>query len=232
MRLALIGDGRMNRAIAALAAAQGHVIETVVTGRENPGGSALTAERLRGVEVAVEFTRPESAPANLLRLADLGTPVVTGTTGWLAHLAEVSERVTRRGGALLHSPNFSVGVQLYLRAARELARQFAGREGFAARIVETHHAAKRDAPSGTALALQAALRTGDPAREFAITSLRVGEVPGTHVVSYEAPHETIALSHETRGREVFAAGALMAAEWLVGRRGVYTFDQLLFGEAS
>jgi 4-hydroxy-tetrahydrodipicolinate reductase len=231
MRLVLVGDGRMNRAIAQLAVERGHVIHTVITGDENRTGGALTAARLEGADVAIEFTRPECAADNLLVLAALRMPTVTGTTGWLERLPDVARAVTAHHSALLHSPNFSVGVQLCLRAARDLARQFAGRAGFDAFVVESHHAAKRDAPSGTGLALQAALRAGDSARDFPITSVRGGHAPGTHEVCYDAPFEAIRFSHEARGRQVFAAGALLAAEWLAGREGVFTFDQMLFGEA-
>jgi 4-hydroxy-tetrahydrodipicolinate reductase len=231
MKLALVGDGKMNRAIAQLAAERGHVIHTVITGSENRAGGGLTAERISGADVAIEFTRPDAAADNLFRLAALRMPTVTGTTGWLDRLPEVTAAVTTHQSALLHSPNFSIGVQLYLRAARDLARRFAARTGFEGHIVETHHAAKRDAPSGTGLALQRALRAGDPARDFPITSVRLGDAPGTHEVRYEAPFEVISLRHEARGREVFATGALSAAEWLAGKTGVFTFDQMLFGEA-
>ncbi len=229
--LALVGDGRMSRAIAALAPAAGHRIVTVIGGAENAGGAALTAARLAGVDVALEFTTPAAAAGNLLRLAELRVPTVTGTTGWLDRLPEVRAAVTGHRAALLHAANFSVGVQLFLRAAQSLAARFAGRPGFGAWVEETHHAGKQDAPSGTAKALVAALRAGDPAREFPVTSIRAGHVPGIHTVTYDAPHETISFRHEARGREVFAAGALAAAAWLVGREGVYTFDQMLFGEA-
>ncbi len=230
LALALVGDGKMSRAIAALAPAQGHLVRTVITSAENPGGRALTAERLRGVDVVLEFTRPDAAPENLLRLAELRLPTVTGTTGWSDRMPEVAARVVARHAALLHAANFSVGVHLFLRTARELARAFAGRAGFDAWVTETHHAAKRDAPSGTGRALVAALRGGDPAREFPVTSIRGGQVPGTHEVTYDGAHETIRLEHVARGREAFAAGALLAAAWLVGREGVFTFDQMLFGE--
>ena len=229
--LALVGAGRMSRAIAALAPAAGHRVVTVIGGAENAGGAALTAARLAGVDVALEFTTPAAAAGNLLRLAELRVPTVTGTTGWLDRLPEVRAAVTGHRAALLHAANFSVGVQLFLRAAQSLAARFAGRPGFGAWVEETHHAGKQDAPSGTAKALVAALRAGDPAREFPVTSIRAGHVPGIHTVTYDAPHETISFRHEARGREVFAAGALAAAAWLVGREGVYTFDQMLFGEA-
>jgi 4-hydroxy-tetrahydrodipicolinate reductase len=230
MRLALVGHGKMSRAIAQLAAERGHVVATVIEAKENQGGEALTAERLRGVDLAFEFTRPDAAAENLLRLARLGQRVVTGTTGWLDRLPEVSRMVKEHGGALLFSPNFSAGVQLFLRAARDLARWFEGRAGYDGFLLESHHAAKRDAPSGTAVALRSALRRGDPGREYPVTSVRAGHIPGTHTVVYDAPFETIRLEHETRSRQVFAAGALQAGEWLQGRTGVYTFEQMLFGE--
>ncbi|HYF39867.1 MAG TPA: dihydrodipicolinate reductase C-terminal domain-containing protein, partial [Gemmatimonadales bacterium] len=199
---------------------------------ENPGGSALTRERLSGADVAVEFTRPESAVGNLERLIELGIPTVTGTTGWAEELPRVTELVQRRGAALLHAANFSVGVHLFFHAARDLARQFRGRPEFAVAIQEEHHAAKVDAPSGTALLLQRQLWAEEPGRRFPITSVRSGETPGTHTLTYEGPFETITLSHVTRSRQVFASGALSAAEWLPGRTGVFTFEDMLFGAAG
>jgi len=231
MRIALIGHGKMNRAITELALSRGHVITTVITSAENRNGNGITRERLAGADVAIEFTRPDQAPANLLALAALGIPTITGTTGWLIRLPEISRTVAAHHTALLHSPNFSIGVQLFLRSARDLAQRFAGQADFGAFVVETHHAAKLDAPSGTAIRLQATLRDGDPARDYPVTSVRGGHVPGTHEVVYDAPFETIRLEHIARGRQVFAAGALAAAEWIQGREGVFTFDQMLFGEA-
>ncbi len=231
LRLALVGDGRMSRAVAGLARERGHLVHTVITGAENPEGIALTAERLQGADVAIEFTRPESAATNLLRLAALRVPTVCGTTGWQAALPEVRNAVTAHGAALLHGANFAVGVQLFLRAAESLARLVAGRQEFGAWVVETHHGAKRDAPSGTARLLAAALERGDPGRPWPITSIRGGQVPGTHEVVFDAAGETLRLEHVARSRDVFAAGALRAAEWLVGKTGVFTFDQMLFGEA-
>jgi 4-hydroxy-tetrahydrodipicolinate reductase len=231
MRIALIGGGRMNRAIAEIAIARGHTVATTIGGAENQGGAAISRARLTGAEVAIEFTRPDQAPANLLALAALRMPTITGTTGWLARLPEISRAVASHHTALLHSPNFSIGVQLFLRSASDLARRFAGQPEFAAFVVETHHAAKLDAPSGTAARLQAALRDGDPGRDFPVTSIRGGHIPGTHEVVYDAPFETIRFEHSARGRQAFAVGALAAAEWIRGREGVFTFEQMLFGEA-
>jgi 4-hydroxy-tetrahydrodipicolinate reductase len=199
---------------------------------ENAGGRALTPDRLAGAEVAIEFTRPDAVVANLQRLIDLRVPTVTGTTGWTESLPAITELVRKRGGALLHSPNFAVGVHLFFRAARELARCFRGRPEFAVSIHEEHHAAKLDAPSGTALLLQRQLWSEEPGRRSPITSVREGETPGTHTLTYASSHESVSLTHVARSRQVFAAGALSAAEWLPGRTGVFTFDQMLFGESA
>lgn len=229
MRILIVGAGKMGHAVAALAAARGHTIHALVGGEENAGGRALTRERVEGADVAIEFTQPDAVVANLERLIEAGVPVVTGTTGWSAALPRITRLVEERGGALLHASNFSAGVQLFLRAAEDLARRFAGHAAFDAFILEEHHAAKRDAPSGTALSLQAALRRGDATRPFPITSVRAGEIPGTHVVTYDGPADSVTLRHVARSREGFAAGALAAAEWLPGRSGVHTFEQMLFG---
>ena len=232
MKIAIIGNGKMGRAVAELAGDRGHVIHTVVNRVENPGGRALTRERLSGVEVAIEFTRPDAAVGNLEQLIRLGIPTVTGTTGWTEELPRVSALVEQRGGSLLHAANFSVGVHLFFHAARDLARRFRGRPEFTVSIHEEHHAAKVDAPSGTALLLQRQLWAEEPGRRFPITSVRSGEAPGNHTLTYQGKFETISLAHVTRSRQVFAAGALAAAEWLPGHTGVFTFEDMLFGDST
>jgi 4-hydroxy-tetrahydrodipicolinate reductase len=232
MKIAIIGNGKMGKAVAALAESRGHNIQTIVNRVENADGRALTAERLKGADVAIEFTRPDAVVQNLERLLELGIPTVTGTTGWTEELPRISRVVELRKGALLHAANFSVGMQLFLRAAGELARCFRGRPEFVVSIHEEHHAAKLDAPSGTALLLQRQLWAEEPGRRFPITSVRAGTTPGTHTLTYEGPHETVTMSHLTKSREVFAAGALAAAEWLRGRSGVFTFEQMLLGEPA
>ncbi len=231
MRIVIVGDGKMGRAVASLAEARGHTIHATIGAGGNAGGAGLTPARLQGAEVAVEFTRPDAAPANLERLIEAGVPVVTGTTGWLESLPGIAELVERRGGALLHAANFSLGVHLFLRAAQDLARRFVGHPQFDAFILEEHHAAKLDAPSGTARELQRRAGSEDPARRFAVTSIRAGATPGTHLVAYDGPYERVTLAHVARSREGFAAGALAAAEWLPGRRGVHTVEDMLFGES-
>ena len=219
----------MGRALEGLARERGHTIQTIITGAENREGQAITRERLAGAEVAVEFTRPTTVVENLQRLVALGIPTVTGTTGWIEHLPRLEQSVQAHGGAVLYSPNFSVGVQLFLRAARDLSRRFAGHPEFDGFIVEHHHVAKLDAPSGTAVRLREQVKAGDPSREFPITSIRAGAVPGIHTLTYDSAHETVRLEHAARSRQAFAAGALAAAEWLRGRRGIFTFEGMLFG---
>jgi len=230
MRIVIVGNGRMGQAVAVQAAARGHTVHAIIGSADNTGGRALTRERLAGADVAIEVTRPDAVVANLERLIDAGIPTVTGTTGWTAGLPRITRLVEQRGGALLHASNFSVGIHLFLRAAQDLARRFAGQTAFDAFILDKHHSAKLDAPSGTARDLQARLREGDPGREFPITSVRAGSIPGTHVVTYDAPSETVTLSHVARNREGFAAGAIAAAAWLPGHPGVHTFEDMLFGK--
>jgi 4-hydroxy-tetrahydrodipicolinate reductase len=228
MRIALVGNGQMSHAVRVLAASRGHELVTVISGEENRRAEAITAGRLAGAEVVLEFTRPESAPDNLLRLIALGVPVVTGTTGWSARLPEIAAAVESGGSALLYAANFSVGVQLFIRAAERLAVGFKGRPEFEEYIIEAHHRQKVDAPSGTALRLQTAVHAADSDRAFPISSIRAGAIAGRHALYYETPGETIRLEHTARNREAFASGALAAAEWIRGRRGVYRFEDMLF----
>lgn len=227
MNIALVGYGKMGRAIEAIATERGH---SVVARLDQ--GDPISRASLAGAEVVFEFTTPEAAPGNLLQLAALAARVVTGTTGWLARYDQVAAVVREHGGALLHSPNFSPGVQLFLRTATELARRFHGQPGFEGFVTESHHSAKKDAPSGTAAALRRALQAGDAGREFPITSIRGGFDPGTHVAVFDSPYETVRLEHRARSRQAFAAGAVMAGEWLRGRTGVFTFDHMLFPEGT
>jgi 4-hydroxy-tetrahydrodipicolinate reductase len=223
--LALIGMGKMGRTLAALAPERGFrvVAELDATMPEYAG---VTKESLRGAQVAIEFTMPDAAAANVRACAAAGCPVVVGTTGWYSELDAVGTDVERLGSALLTAPNFSVGVAVFDRVVAEASRLFGQLGGFDAHLVETHHAAKKDAPSGTAGALG---RTASTAfgRPIAVTSIRTGSVPGTHELIFDAPFEQVRLVHEARDRRVFAEGALVAARWLVGRRGVFTLQDVL-----
>jgi 4-hydroxy-tetrahydrodipicolinate reductase len=176
--------------------------------------------------VAIEFTTPDAAPGNARACAAAGCPIVVGTTGWYGERDAVAAEVERQGGAMLTAPNFSIGVAVFDRVVAEAARLFAKVEGFDAHLVETHHAAKKDAPSGTAGAL-AHTAEASLGRAIPITSIRTGSVPGTHEVIFDAPFEQVRLVHEARDRRVFAEGALLAAKWLVGKRGIFTMQDVL-----
>lgn len=226
MRLGVIGDGKMGRAVAALAAERGHEVVAVLGESENEGGAAVLAGQLRNAEVAVEFTEPRAAVANALACLSVGLPVVIGTTGWHDRLPEVRVALERADGALLYAPNFSAGVVLFTELVARAGRLFAAAQSFDAHLTETHHTAKKDAPSGTALALANAFAAGS-GRAPAITSIRTGHVPGTHELILDGPFEQVRLTHTARDRRVFADGALQAAEWLRGRRGMFTMRDVL-----
>lgn len=226
VRLAIIGLGRMGQAIEELAPARGFDVVARVDAAHNSNGEGITADSLHGAQVAVEFTEPTAALPNIHAALAAGVPIVVGTTGWYASLPLVLNEVARVDGALLWAPNFSIGVQIFERIVEEAARLASAAPGFDAHIVETHHAAKKDAPSGTAAKLaQTARRAWG--RDVPVTSVRVGSVPGTHELLLDAPFEQIRLEHVARDRRVFAEGALVAARWLVGRRGVFQMRDVL-----
>jgi len=228
--LALIGMGKMGRALASLAPERGfRVVAELDPARTDYVG--ISRDSLRGAQVAIEFTTPDAAPANARACAVAGCPVVVGTTGWYDQLPAVAAEVERSGGALLTAPNFSIGVAVFDRVVAEAAHLFAQLQGFDAHLIETHHAAKKDAPSGTAGALAKTV-SGGLGRPIPVTSIRTGHVPGTHEVVFDAPFEQVRLVHEARDRRVFAEGALVAARWLVGRRGVYTMADVLSTSAA
>jgi 4-hydroxy-tetrahydrodipicolinate reductase len=234
MRLALIGNGAMGRLVAALAKEGGHEVGAVVGSREAGQSAAELAELLRGHDAAVDFTVAEAVARNAEACALAGVPLVEGTTGWQERADEVRRVVEREGGALIYGANFSVGVQIFYRVvarAAELLRAF-DYEPF---IEEAHHARKRDAPSGTALRLRE-LVFAEFGRDFSVASTRAGHIPGTHRVGFDSAADQLTLTHAARSREGFAAGALVAARWIQGRRGVYefseTFDEILKSRES
>ncbi|MEP6991256.1 MAG: dihydrodipicolinate reductase C-terminal domain-containing protein [bacterium] len=225
LRVALIGMGKMGRAIALLAEERDCDIVARID-PSLPNAAAVSRATLGDADVAIEFTMPSAAPANIRACLAASCPVVVGTTGWYAELPAITREVEQAGGAMLVAPNFSVGVAIFDRVVAEAARLFASVPGFEPHLVETHHSAKQDAPSGTAASLA---RTAEAAtgRPLAITSVRVGSVPGTHELIFDAPFEQVRLVHEARDRRVFAEGALVAARWLVGRTGVFGMQDVL-----
>ena len=226
MKIALIGDGKMAKAIAPLAEDRGHSITVMLGAAANEGGAGITRERLGAPDVAIEFTEPSAAAANVLACARAGVPVVVGTTGWYDKLDSVIADVRRLDGTMFWAPNFSVGVAVLAAAIRAASAALRGVPGFDIHLVETHHAAKKDKPSGTAASLAKVAESG-LGREIPITSVRTGHVPGTHELVIDAPFEQLRLVHEARDRRVFADGALSAAEWLQGKKGVFTMSDVL-----
>ncbi|MEO6879248.1 MAG: dihydrodipicolinate reductase C-terminal domain-containing protein [Gemmatimonadaceae bacterium] len=223
-RLAIVGMGKMGQAIADLAPHRGWDVVARLDEAEVAAG--ITKASLGGADVAVEFTVPGAAAANVRAVLAAGCPVVVGTTGWYAELPAIAKSVATNGGALLTATNFSLGVNIFEQIAEVAARLLGRAPGFDAHIIETHHSAKKDAPSGTAATIG---RTASAAwgREIPSTSVRVGAVPGTHELIFDAQFEQIRLQHLARDRRVFAEGALVAAGWLIGRTGVFTMRDVL-----
>ena len=223
-RIAIVGMGKMGRAIEQLAAERGCEVVARLDVAETAAG--ITAKALGGAEVAVEFTTPASAPANVRGLIASGIPTVVGTTGWYDALPEIVADVTKRKGALLTATNFSLGVNAFESILAQAAAILAATGGFDAHMVELHHSAKKDAPSGTAHTLEKAASAAW-GKSIPITSVRAGSIPGTHEVIFDAPFETITVSHVARDRRVFAEGAIVAAKWLVGKKGVFTMKDVI-----
>jgi 4-hydroxy-tetrahydrodipicolinate reductase len=221
-RVLVLGRGKTGSLIAQIASERGHAVQ-VLGAAENPEGRALTQELLAEIDVVIDFTTPEAVTANLRALLSQGARVVVGTTGWYGSLPEMERIALANGGTLLHGTNFSLGVQAFFRAARELVR---GLNEATLAIHETHHVTKKDAPSGTALTLQRVVeRAGGLSAP--ITSHREGDAAGLHTLTVRLPHETVVLTHEAGSRQSFAIGAVRAAEWLVGQpAGVWDFAEV------
>ena len=226
MKIALIGDGKMAKAIAPRAEERGHTVTMMLGEKDNAGGTGITRDRLGNPDIAIEFTEPSAAVANVLACARAGVPVVVGTTGWYGELEAVRSEVTRLGASMFWAPNFSLGVAVLSAAIDATTRALRDVSGFDVHMIETHHAAKKDRPSGTAGAL-ADVASRNLGKDVPITSIRTGHVPGTHELVIDAAFEQLRLVHEARDRRVFADGAISAAEWLQGRKGVFTMSDLL-----
>jgi 4-hydroxy-tetrahydrodipicolinate reductase len=215
----------MGREIEAAAAGRGHDIAWRLPSKENSRSAGITPERLSAADVVFEFTAPAAAVENLLALAAGGARVVCGTTGWSRDLPRVTEAFERGGGALVHATNFSVGVRHFFSLAAAAARLYTP-AGYAAYVVEEHHAAKRDAPSGTARTV-ADIFAKETGQALSVTSVRAGTIPGTHRLVFESPEDEVEIVHRARGRAGFAKGAVWAAERLAGKTGVFEFGELL-----
>lgn len=226
LRIAIIGHGKMGQMIARLAPQHGCEVVRTIASAENAEGKALTRESLQYVDVAIEFTTPHSAPPNLRRLIEAKIATVVGTTGWIADLQEIRELAKARDVSVVWGPNFSVGLHHFRQTVAEAARRFANEEAYGAWGWEIHHAAKKDAPSGTLLALVEEMAASGYARPVSLSANRAGAVFGTHEIGFDSPEDAITIRHQAKGREGFARGALRAARWLAGKKGFFEFSEI------
>jgi 4-hydroxy-tetrahydrodipicolinate reductase len=239
MNIALLGYGKMGKAIEQVAIARGHSV-LVKVDASNAGAS------LEGCAVAIEFSRPDQAVANMRRCLEAGVPVVVGTTGWYDRLNEMKAMVQANNGSLLWASNFSIGVNLFFRLNKYVAGLMDGQPGYTVRLDEVHHIHKLDAPSGTAITLardidlktqrysgwqlvgtEANASASTNERPVPIASERTGEVPGKHSITWTSAEDKITITHDAFGRQGFAMGAVVAAEWLQGKQGLFTMDDVL-----
>ena len=216
----------MGQMVARLAPQHDCEVVRTIGAAENTNGRFLTREALQGVDVAIEFTSPLAAPQNICRLVEAGIPTVVGTTGWFSQLSRLRELVERQKAAVVWGPNFSVGLHHFRRTVSEAARRFSREENYGAWGWEIHHAAKKDSPSGTLLALSEEMVSSGYTRPVSLAANRAGSFPGTHEIGFDSAEDTITLRHEARGREGFARGALRAARWLAGKKGFFEFREI------
>ncbi len=236
MNVAIIGYGKMGHEIERILIERGHSVSLII---DQDNASDLNAENLAAIDVAIEFTTPHTAYANLRSCIEAGTAVVSGTTGWLERYDELAALCKERQSALFYASNYSLGVNLMFRINKRLAEMMNRVEGYEVEIEEIHHIHKLDAPSGTAITIAEGLienidslkswvnDTAPASGEVEIKSLREGEVPGTHTVSYESKDDILELRHTIKNRRTLAYGAVVAAEFLAGKVGVFTMDDLL-----
>ncbi|MEQ1588519.1 MAG: 4-hydroxy-tetrahydrodipicolinate reductase [Cyclobacteriaceae bacterium] len=233
MKILLIGYGKMGKTIEAVALKRGHEI----VGKIDVGDNLSAFSQL--ADVAIEFTQPEAVVGNLKACIDKGIPVVCGTTGWLKQQQEVENYCSEKNGTLLYSSNYSLGVNIFFKINEYLSRIMDRYPVYNVSIDETHHTQKKDAPSGTAITLaQGVIKNLKRKKEWVlgatektdslvINSLRVDPAPGTHVVKYQSAIDDIEITHTAHSREGFALGAVLVAEWLAGKKGIFTMDDFL-----
>lgn len=242
MKIALLGYGKMGKEIERQALEKKHEVVLKV---DVDNASAVSREDLQKAEAAIEFSTPSTAFGNIIRCFDAGIPVVVGTTGWLDKFGEVQRLCLEKQQALFYASNFSIGVNLYFELNRYLAGLINKQKGYTVSVDEVHHTQKLDAPSGTAITIAndllhaidgkskwVCVEDGKKQKsvfpdELIINSHRIGNVPGTHTVTYDSPIDRIEIKHTAHGRQGFAAGALLAAEWIIGKKGVFGMKDLL-----
>jgi len=235
VNIALIGYGKMGKAIESVALSRQHTISEIVGSDNHDHFDDL----ISGADVAIEFTKPNAAFENIKRCIRNDIPVVSGTTGWLQHYEEVKRLVAEKNGSFFYASNFSVGVNLFFELNEVLAKMMADRNEYSVDLEEIHHTQKLDSPSGTAVTLAEGIMKFLPNKRgwvneetsnpelISIISKRQKDIPGTHLVNYRSSIDTIEIKHTAHSREGFANGAVLAAEWLVGKKGVFGMKDML-----
>jgi 4-hydroxy-tetrahydrodipicolinate reductase len=226
MKIALVGYGAMAKLIRQLAENKGHEIVCTIDEPDAGLSADEVAAKLRGSDVAIDFTIADAVRRNVQACMQAGIPLVEGTTGWNAERPDIEKAVNAAGGAFVFGANFSIGVNLFYRIADHAAELFAKFPEYEAFIEEQHHSRKKDAPSGTALKLKEVVAR-HVSGEFSVSSTRAGNIPGTHRVGFDGTADQVLLEHTARSRQGFAAGALLAAEWIVGKKGFYEFTDVM-----
>jgi 4-hydroxy-tetrahydrodipicolinate reductase len=236
MKIALIGYGKMGKAIEAIAVARGHEIVARI---DQNNQDQLEKDYLQQADVAIEFTGPETAFNNILKCFEANVPVICGSTGWLEKLPEVKAICLEKNQAFLYASNFSIGVNIFFEVNKRLAELMAGQPQYDVTMEEIHHTQKRDAPSGTAITLaEQVMEKVNRKQEWvnaesntpdalSIISKRIDPAPGTHIINYTSPIDDITITHTAHSREGFASGAVVAAEWIQGKKGVFGMKDVL-----
>ncbi|MCF8330504.1 MAG: 4-hydroxy-tetrahydrodipicolinate reductase [Crocinitomicaceae bacterium] len=237
MKIALIGYGKMGKAIEKLAMAKGHQITAIVDSQ-----NSIENTNFDDVDVAIEFTRPELAVKHMNFCLEIGLPIVVGTTAWQNELKIITENVSKYNGALVHASNFSIGVNLFFEMNKKLAKIMEAHPAYKLEMTEIHHTQKLDKPSGTAVTLAEGIieqntnyknwrlaesNELENGNEFFIHALREENVPGTHLVNYSSPIDSIQIQHIAHTRDGFALGAILAAEWIKNKKGIFTMKDVL-----
>ena len=227
MNLAIVGYGKMGRLIEQFAPQYEGQVKLRLDVDNNAKFEGLTKDNFCGIDAAIEFSTPSSAPENIERLAQLGVNAVVGTTGWFGELERARKAVEQAGTGLVWSPNFSVGVSIFHQIVAEAARRMARQPDYGAWAWEIHHATKKDAPSGTLLALVETMKQNGYSKPVDASASRAGAHPGTHEIGFDSAADTITIRHTARSREGFARGALRAARWIVGKKGFFDFREIV-----
>lgn len=222
MNILILGRGKTGSLVAEAARHRGHQVNVLGAG-ENPGASALTSANLAAVDMVIDFTTPSAVLGNIEACVRAGKSIVVGTTGWYGELGRIRQMAEKSESGLLYAANFSIGVNLFFDIARSAA--VALQHQYFGQIFERHHAQKKDAPSGTAVALQRIIQDAS-GTQLEITSFREGDVVGMHELVLDSPGDTIYVCHDAKSRRGFAEGAVRAAEWLVGKKGVFDFKDV------